>query len=742
MTGELQDFFRVGGTLGPDVPSYVVRGADEELPRLVLAGHYCYVLTARQMGKSSLMVRTARRLQAEGVRTATVELTQIGTQGGMDAWYLSFISQIHSQFELAIDYQAWWEKRPGVSSVQRFSDFLRQVVLEMIPGKVVIFIDEIDTTLSLDFSDDFFAAIRAMYNARASDPTYERLAFVLLGVAMPGDLIKDRTRTPFNIGQGIALQEFSQTEGAILQQGLELACPRSGKTLFARIYYWTEGHPYLTQKLCAAAADAGSRSRTEKQVDALVERSFLTEEASRKESNLQFVRDRVRASPDTRQMLRLYRQVWQGKEIPDEERSVVKSRLKLYGLVKATPRGTLVVRNRIYKQVFDLEWIKETMPRDPARWIVAISLLVAVIAIAIAGYLYIQQRQQRAEFYIDQFRTSSSADVRLTSLAGLMALSGYKDDAQRLFFEELTPTEQVDMFTVSDPRKSQEQIVTVVDGLYTRLHDTTSNNRILEGMAAPLQGLSTPKATSLSVEIEQLLEGRTFCAQGKYQDAIDAYDVAIGLNPSNAVTYLDRAQALASLSDYSIALANLEKAVKLDRFWEAQIKQIVDRNPGLLMYLDQHRLQYEHIAHLFPTLTPTPLQTSTMAPTPLPTLTPSSTLPSVSLDPTPIVIVVQTDMQILLGRDSESREKELLRIKALVEPYLSSLAKERIKAGMVLTFGATSSDRPSDGVRLAHAVSDMLRDEWPEIFEEAAFQNYLSFERPVGEVEIRILRFK
>jgi hypothetical protein len=99
---ESQDRFKVGSTLGPDAPSYVVREADEELPRLVLAGHFCYVLTARQMGKSSLMIRTAKRLQAEGVRTATVELTQIGTQGGVEAWYLSLISQTRSSWSVIL----------------------------------------------------------------------------------------------------------------------------------------------------------------------------------------------------------------------------------------------------------------------------------------------------------------------------------------------------------------------------------------------------------------------------------------------------------------------------------------------------------------------------------------------------------------------------------------------------------------------------------------------------------------
>jgi hypothetical protein len=96
-------------------------------------------------------------------------------------------------------------------------DFLRDVTLTEIEGNIAIFIDEIDSTLNLDFTDDFFAAIRAIYNARTDDPAFNRLTFILLGVATPSDLIKDRTRTPFNIGRAIVLKDFDRVDAGVLQ---------------------------------------------------------------------------------------------------------------------------------------------------------------------------------------------------------------------------------------------------------------------------------------------------------------------------------------------------------------------------------------------------------------------------------------------------------------------------------------------------------------------------------------------
>src|SRR4051794_31891930 len=61
------EFFVVGGTLRPDTPSYVERRAEGELFQALAEGKFCYMLTARQTGKSSLMVRTAAKLREVGI---------------------------------------------------------------------------------------------------------------------------------------------------------------------------------------------------------------------------------------------------------------------------------------------------------------------------------------------------------------------------------------------------------------------------------------------------------------------------------------------------------------------------------------------------------------------------------------------------------------------------------------------------------------------------------------------------
>lgn len=79
-------------------------------------------------------------------------------------------------FQLMLNLLRGWRDRNHLSYIHRFRNSLETISLEQVQDSIVIFIDEIDSVLSLKFStDDFFALIRPCYNQRAEDSKYRRL---------------------------------------------------------------------------------------------------------------------------------------------------------------------------------------------------------------------------------------------------------------------------------------------------------------------------------------------------------------------------------------------------------------------------------------------------------------------------------------------------------------------------------------------------------------------------------------
>lgn len=122
--------------------------------------------------------------------------------------------------------------------------FIAEVLLVKISTPIVIFVDEVDSLLSLDFSvNDFFALIRACYNHRVDGKVHDPDA---------------------------ALE---------------------------RILYWTGGPPFLTQKVCqlvVQAAEAGRRSLGLNQVNQVVETQIIQHWESQDEpEHLRTIRDRL-----------------------------------------------------------------------------------------------------------------------------------------------------------------------------------------------------------------------------------------------------------------------------------------------------------------------------------------------------------------------------------------------------------------------------------------------------------------
>jgi hypothetical protein len=359
-------YFQVGGSLDYQHPTYVTRPADLDLYQSLKRGEFCYVLNARQMGKSSLRVQVMKKLKQEGVHCASIDLTRIGNQTTALEWYGGIVSELIRGFGLSskISFSNWWHQQNALSGMQRLSTFIEDVLLKEFSSNIAIFLDEIDSILNLPFKDDFFALIRACYNQRADKPDYKRLTFCLLGATTPSDLIQDKQRTPFNIGRAIELTGFKLAEAQeSLTQGLTTTIHHP-EIAIAEALAWTNGQPFLTQKVCYLIAEHADENTPN--VSELVQTYIIDQWQTQDEpEHLRTIRDRLLNSEQpTVQLLELYRQILKnGGAIADDSAEQVA--LRLSGL--AVNQGKRIqVHNRIYAAVFNQDWVeRELTPLRP-----------------------------------------------------------------------------------------------------------------------------------------------------------------------------------------------------------------------------------------------------------------------------------------------------------------------------------------------------------------------------------------
>ncbi len=370
---KISDFkYTVGGCVQSN-HFYIKRKADEELEKYLKDDDFCYVFNARQMGKSSLRIQISNKLKNEGILCCNINLIMSIQIKSPEEWYQEFLRNmlrsINVQIKNRIEWKSWWYSHKDLPVGLRFKMFIDDVLLAHIKEKkIVIFVDEIDSILSLPFSlDEFWRLIRFCYDLRAENSKYKRLTFAIFGVVTPYHLIQNKTQTPFDIGKAIDLTGFTAQQAQPLAEGLKKKA-RNHEAVLKEILNWTGGQPFLTQKLCYLFADSDDSidddSET-KVVERLVKSKVIENwEIKDEPQHLRTIRDRLLHQDNEeslRSRLELYRKIQQGVDILASHDKEMK--LQLSGLVIKDQQNKLKVYNPIYREIFNLDWVKKELEK-------------------------------------------------------------------------------------------------------------------------------------------------------------------------------------------------------------------------------------------------------------------------------------------------------------------------------------------------------------------------------------------
>ncbi|MDB9506177.1 AAA-like domain-containing protein [Microcystis aeruginosa CS-338/01] len=369
------NFYHVGGSVPLDAPSYIKREADDLFYNYLKNGQYCYVLNSRQMGKSSLWVQTQKRLQEDNIDCATIDLSGLGKNISEDIWYRVLFEQLVKRFDLSIreKEQTWWDERAYKSAINRLDQFVEEILLREVSRPIVICFDEIDSVLSLKFStDDFFAWLRSCHEKRPHNRDYQRLTFCMLGVAAVSNFILDNNRSPFNIGQDIRLSGFTIKDARKLAEGLQDKVPNPQGVL-EEVIDWTGGQPFLTQKICHLISTSRTGFGKEFPATSINVGDFIQSQvisnwvSQDSPEHLKTIRNRLLNKRVTgRRMLKLYLEILKNGEITDDG-SLDQIELRLTGLV-VEDRQKLKVYNKIYRNVFNENWVTTELNKIPAYY--------------------------------------------------------------------------------------------------------------------------------------------------------------------------------------------------------------------------------------------------------------------------------------------------------------------------------------------------------------------------------------
>ncbi|MCE5257535.1 MAG: CHAT domain-containing protein [Chloroflexi bacterium] len=306
---------------------------------------YIAILSARQTGKTTLLLNLMERLQPR-YRPVFIDLSVLRAQDTKACYrYLAF--RLTSEFRAHMQEE---NSAPttNLESTADFVEFLTQLASKVPDQRIVVLLDEVGA-LSPEVSDNFFSALRSVFTqGRSTTPLLSKYLFIFSG-AVDLYALTFGHQSPLNICEKVYLHDFDRDSVNRLIDQFRRYNVTVAPEAREAIYTLAHGHPYLTMQLCAHLLDSGAPEIGVEQVEAAAQQMLLEDD------NIHHVLHEIARRPLQRRRLRSI--TMEGRRMPFTRNDPVLASLEMIGAVAPTQPCSL--RNPLYERALRTYFTQE-----------------------------------------------------------------------------------------------------------------------------------------------------------------------------------------------------------------------------------------------------------------------------------------------------------------------------------------------------------------------------------------------
>ena len=334
---------------------YIERKADEQLKKIIDdMGRPASILVSRQMGKTNLLLHTKDIYEDSNNLFIYIDLS-ITDNNIRNCFQLIVDTAVNTNLHIFEKAEVEIEKiRAKNYAPQREHEQELLILSRAFKGKIIICLDEIDSMINFDFSDQFFSQIRSLYfSGRTNYKEFKKLTYILSGVLEPAEIIQDSRKSPFNISEKVYLNDFSKDEYMqfIKRVNLEFLIDE----YVEYIYEWTSGHPRMIWDILLKLKSVYDSTNNISKNDIEETIQFLYLEHS-DIPPIDHIQNLVKSDTSIAKILL---ELKDGIEINISKE--MKNKLYLYGLINYNDLNKIKIKNKIIDKVLNNDFLNEIL---------------------------------------------------------------------------------------------------------------------------------------------------------------------------------------------------------------------------------------------------------------------------------------------------------------------------------------------------------------------------------------------